>query len=82
MNASVSSDLQEICRGLKLPLATAKELIAYLTVKTIVGEKRGWELIPSSSLDKLLHKVLLETEITNSLEIDSTQRHLQSSWMD
>ena len=69
MNANpVRSKLQDFCRRLELPLATAKELIVFLTVKTVVGQKRAWELSPSSKLDTLLHAILLDTEVRKSVE--------------
>ena len=68
MNAIVLTQLQQFCRRLQLPLTTAKELILYLTVKTLVGQKQAKELSPSSKLDQLLHAVLLDTEVRKSVE--------------
>lgn len=69
MNATVVSQLGDFCRRLELPLGTAKELITFLTVKTLVGQRKARRLSPSSKLDKLLHAVLLDTELRKSVEV-------------
>ena len=68
MNVIVTSRLREYCDQLELPRATAKELISFLTVKSIIGQKRGGNLSPSSRIDQLLHKVLLNTEARKAVE--------------
>ena len=50
------------------PAATARGLVDYLTVKTLVGKVEAKKLSPSSELDKLQHAVLLNTAIRKSVE--------------
>ena len=68
MNVIVTCQLREYSDELKLPRATAKELISFLTVKSIIGQKRGGDLSPSGKIDHLLHKVLLNTKTRKALE--------------
>lgn len=69
MNAIVVSQLVDFCRRLELPPGTAKELITFLTVKTLVGQQQARNFSPSSKLDKLLHAVLLDTDLRKSVEV-------------
>ena len=68
MNVIVATQLHPFCDQLKLPRDTVRELISFLSTKTIVGQKRGGDLSPSSKVDRLLHKVLLNTEARKAVE--------------
>ncbi len=68
MDSLVANRLHAFCERLNLPLATADELVTFLTVQTLVGEERARDLSPSSKLDELLHAVLLNTDVRKIVE--------------
>ena len=68
MNAHVVGQLHPFCDRVKVPRETSMELVSFLTVKTILGQKRAGGMSPSSKVDKLLHAVLLDTEVRKSVE--------------
>ena len=59
--------MQEGCLRLQLPESTAKELIRYLLVKQLNGQ-RAQTLSPSRKLDELQHWVLLNTKVRKAVE--------------
>ena len=61
--------LNEGCAKLEIPGEASRELVRWLTIKRLLGPEEGKNLSPSATLDKLLHWVLLNTEVRKHVEL-------------
>lgn len=67
-NVPAVTALKAGCSDLRLPETAAKELIRFLIVKRLVGDECSSRLSPSAILDRLLHWVLLNTDVRDLIE--------------
>lgn len=57
------------CAEVGIDVGASKELVRFLLTKRLLGPEKAQLLSPSSKLDKLLHWVLLNSEVRKGLEL-------------